>query len=97
MFDVDDPRLAGEPLLLNALSYWRKSVPTRRPKCFGCKTVFTVDGAAPRAFLLVTPQSAPTSCSTSALCKQCWATMTDAEIETAAAKALRPVLPSGLR
>jgi hypothetical protein len=94
----DDPRLAGDRLLSDAVRYWQRNIPTRRPRCIGCRTPFTDDGShQAAAFLFLTASVAPTSATVSALCTQCWSTMTDAEIEAAAAKALKPVLgPRGL-
>lgn len=92
LVDEADPRLAGEPLLQSAIEFWRRRVPIRKPRCFGCKATFSVDGARASAFLLVTPSSAPSSCSVSGLCTRCWRDMPLPDIERAAEKALRPVV-----
>ena len=92
----DDPRLQGEPLLLNALDYWRRNIPARKPKCFACRAPFASDGAQAAAFLMVTAASAPTSATVSGLCVRCWAELPMPDIERAAARTLRPVMPNGL-
>ena len=93
--DADDPRLAGEPLLRDAVRYWRRNVPVRAPRCFGCQAVFSDDLQA-GAFLLVVPSRAPTSASVSGLCRICWTDLSDDEIKAAADRAVRPVTPNGL-
>ena len=93
--DADDPRLADQPLLANAISFWRRNVPTRAPHCFACRSLFD-DAAQAGAFLLVTPTNAPTSCSVSGLCRACWRDLPMIEIERAANRAVRPVTPTGL-
>ena len=34
LVDRDDARLAGEPLLRNAIEFWRANLAVRKPKCF---------------------------------------------------------------
>jgi hypothetical protein len=94
LVEPSDPRLEGEPLLRNALNYWRGNIHRRHPICFGCKAKFA-DDAEVGAFLMTTPSVAPTSASVSALCKRCWSVLTDVEIEAAATRCLRPVMPNG--
>ena len=96
LVEPDDPRLAGEPLLRNALSFWRAGVAVRKPRCFACRAPFTTDGEGPGAFLMATAAVAPTSASVSALCLRCWAELPDAKLARAAEKVLRPVMPSGV-
>ncbi len=68
LVDADDPRLARQPLLRNAIAYWRQGVSVRKPRCFGCKAKFADDGEQPGAFLLATPATAPTECAVVGLC-----------------------------
>jgi hypothetical protein len=93
----DDPRLAREPLLRNAISFWCRNVPTRRPapQCFGCGSKFALAGQA-SAFLMLTALHSPTSCSVSGLCASCWRNLPDAEIKSAADRACREIAPGGL-
>src|SRR4051794_31821326 len=95
LVDATDPRLAGQRLLSGAIAYWSANIGPRRPKCFACRTPFA-DAAEAGAFLLVKPSCSATSCSVSGLCRACWRDLSDAEIEAAAARALKPVAPSGL-
>jgi hypothetical protein len=92
LVDAADPRLAGEPLLSRAVAYWRANIPTRKPRCFACRTPFAADGAQASAFLMVTAASAPTSATVSGLCTRCWSDLPMPEIERAAERALRPVV-----
>lgn len=91
----DDPRLEGEPVLQSAIEYWRRNIPTRKPRCFACRTIFANDGPQLGAFLMATAAAAPTAATIAGLCLRCWAELPDAELERAAAKALRPVMPNG--
>src|SRR3954452_25128162 len=92
LVDATDPRLAGQPLLSGAVRWWRRNVPTRRPRCFGCRATLE-DAEQAAAFLLVTPPSAATTASVSALCTGCWRDLSLTEIEEAATRALRRVTP----
>jgi len=95
LVEPTDERLLGEPVLQNAIRGWIAALPERKPRCFVCRKVFVTDSAA-SAFLLAVPSSAPMSCTISAACARCWGDLSDEEIERAAARALRPVLPNGL-
>lgn len=96
LVDKDDPRLQGERLLSGAIAHWGRNVRAR--KCFACKARFN-DGAAPEvgAFLMVVPDSAPTTCSVSTLCNDCWRTLPDDDLKRHAARVLKPVMPSRQR
>jgi hypothetical protein len=69
LVDESDARLADQPLLSNAISFWRRNVAARKPVCFGCREMFSDDVEA-GAFLLVTAARAPTSASVSGLCQR---------------------------
>lgn len=91
----DDALLDREPLLRNAVQWWRANAATRRPICICCKSHFTgeayVDVAA---FLLATSSSSPGNASVSGICTECWK-LPDDEIERAALRVLRTFLPDG--
>jgi hypothetical protein len=93
----DDPRLAREPLLRNAISFWCRNVPTRRPppQCFACAAQFAHSAQA-GAYLMVTALHSPSSCSVSGLCTACWRNLSDDEIKAAADRACREIAPGGL-
>jgi hypothetical protein len=94
LIDPADERLKGEPVLRDALAFWTRNIPVRRPRCFSCRTPFVAESEA-GAFLLLTAPADARSASISGLCKQCWATLSDAEIEAAATVAVRPLLRGG--
>lgn len=96
LVEPSDERLDGEPLLRNAIQRWVAAVAVRKPRCFVCRTIFANDGPQLGAVLLVTTSSAPPLCTVSGLCKRCWSDRSDEEIERAAAKVLRPVMPNGV-
>jgi hypothetical protein len=83
----------NNPLLERAAEYWRTGVATRRPKCIGCRAAFA-DGAQAGALLFVVPSVAPTSCSASAICADCWSRLSDDAVKTVALRVVRKVLPT---
>jgi hypothetical protein len=88
---IEDVALA-KPLHQRAVAFWRANIPTRRPACLSCKAQFAED-ARVGSYLLMVPERAPTSASVSGLCSSCWSSLTDAEVERAALKIVRSVLP----
>ena len=89
-----DLRLDGHPLLEGAISFWYRSMRTRRPVCCACKASFLDDAVQAGAFLLAVPPAA-TSAGVSAFCDQCWRDLSDAEIQTVATRVLRKFVPQG--
>jgi hypothetical protein len=82
----------NNPLLERAASHWRAGVAARRPTCIGCKAKFA-DGAQAGAFVMTVPSAAPTAVSVSALCDACWSALDDAQVNAAALRVIRRVLP----
>ena len=89
--------LEGHPLLRDASRWWRANVKRRRPTCCACRASFADDGVSVGAFLFSTSPAAPLSASVSAFCGRCWRTMTDEQIEQAAMKTLRKLMPDGTK
>jgi hypothetical protein len=83
----------SDPLLQRAASHWRAGIAARRPTCISCKAKFA-DGAQAGAFVMTVPSAAPTSASASALCDACWSALDDAQVNAAALKIVRRVLPN---
>ena len=90
----DDPRLHDQTLMRNAIAHWKRGLPTRGHRCFGCSAPFITDSDA-AAYLLVTASTAPLSCGVAGMCARCWADLPDDKIERAAARTLRAVMPRG--
>lgn len=88
--------VALDGLLARAMSFWRDGIEQRRPFCpvKACRANFA-DGAHPGAFLLSVPALAPTSASVTAICTNCWRDLPPVDIERAAAKVLRQLIPGG--
>jgi hypothetical protein len=82
----------SEPLLRDAVQFWRANVAVRKPTCIGCGARFAAVEQA-GAYLFARPSRAPTSCSTSALCAACWSRLSDDEVEAAALRVVRKVMP----
>jgi hypothetical protein len=82
-----------DPLHQRAVAFWRANIGTRRPKCFAaCRAEFAED-ARVGAYLLTVPSGEPTSASVSGLCSVCWSALDDAQVNAAALKVVRRVLP----
>jgi hypothetical protein len=82
------------PLLKRAVEFWRASIPSRKPKCFAaCGAEFSAD-ARIGAYLCAVPSGAPTTATISGLCTECWSRLTDDEVERAALKVVRRVMPT---
>jgi hypothetical protein len=93
-----DADLADYPQLNGARAKWLSEVPARKPICSHChrKFGFGVDGAEVAAFLLVTaPNSSSNMVGISGFCKSCWSDCDDGQLQKAALKVVRRVLPSG--
>jgi len=95
MIEANDP-LDRAPVLRDAVAYWRGNLPTRKPICICCKGPFTGDVRVEvAAFLLATISSAsPRNASVSGICTACWNTLTDDQLEAAALRVLKAVLPN---
>ena len=89
----DDALLDREPLLRNAVQWWRANAPTRRPICIVCRKLFD-DQTIVAAFLLATSAASPRNASVSGICTECWK-LPDDEIERACLRVLRTFLPNG--
>jgi hypothetical protein len=96
--------LSGFPMLVQVAAAWTAAIPQRKPYCFGCRSGFAntkltshLDEAAvsatPGAYLFATPPGAADIASISVLCVECWRDLTEAEVDRAAATALRQVIP----
>jgi hypothetical protein len=85
----------NNPLLERAGLAWRAGVAARRPTCIGisCKAKFA-DGAQAGAFVMTVPSAAPTAVSVSAICDDCWSALDDAQVNAAALRVVRRVLPT---
>jgi hypothetical protein len=82
------------PLLKRAVEFWRAAIPTRKPKCFAaCGAEFSAD-ARIGAYLGAIPSGAPSTATISGLCAECWSRLTDDEVERAALKVVRRVMPT---
>jgi hypothetical protein len=91
LIDADDLHdMPHAAFFERAVADWRAR---RRSQCICCKEV--VDD--PGAFLFAHPSGAavPTSASVSAICRDCWRDLPMAEIEVAATRLLRKILPRG--
>jgi hypothetical protein len=87
----DIPR--SKLLLQHAVDHWRASIPTRRPACLSCKAQFAED-ARVGSYLCLVPSAAPTTASVSGLCADCWLRLSDPEVERAALRVVRRVMPT---
>jgi hypothetical protein len=85
----------NNPLLERAASHWRAGIAALRPTCIGCKAKFA-DGAQAGAFVMTIPSGAPTAVSVSAICGDCWRDLSDKEVQAAALKVVRQVLPGAV-
>ena len=81
-----------DPLLQRAAEFWRGHIQQRRPVCIACKAKFAED-ARPGAYLFTLPSRAPSSCSTSALCDDCWLRLSDDEVKAVALRVVRRIMP----
>lgn len=94
-FLTDDlDRIDGEPVLKHALAHWLSVCEARKPICITCKRGF-MDGAEPGAYLFAVSPSVANAASTSALCRGCWRDLPICEIEGAATRVLRRLVPRG--
>lgn len=91
----DDALLDRQPLLRDAVAYWRANMPSRRPVCICCQGRFTGEARVEvAAFLLATPSASPRNASVSGVCERCWNTLTDDQLEAAALRVLKTFLPN---
>ena len=93
LIGADDASFDREPLLARAAAWFRAGVSARKPRCFGCRAAFA-DGAEVGAFLFGMPRNGGAgSASVAALSDECWRDLSDDEIERAALRVLRKVMP----
>jgi hypothetical protein len=93
LLPIDGP--IAEPLHQRAVAFWRANIGTRRPKCFSCRAEFAED-ARVGAYLLAVPSGEPSSCTTSALCADCWERLTDDAVKKVALRVIRRVMPTAV-
>jgi hypothetical protein len=87
--------LAGHATLHNAVLHWRTNLDVRKPVCIGCKASFLRDDARVGAFLLSVPVGGRDIVATSAFCTSCHETLSMNDIERAATRVLRSIVPGG--
>jgi hypothetical protein len=83
------------PLLKRATTQWMAGVAVRKPVCVSCKAKFDGD-ASVGSFICTIPSGAPTLASVSALCDACWSALDDAQVNAAALRVIRRVLPGAV-
>ena len=92
LFDANTPLDDGH--LRAAVQFWQSHRAARRAVCIGCKCSLASQDAEIGAYLLATSPGSPGTASTSAFCGTCWTDLSDAEVEAAALRVLRQVLPN---
>lgn len=86
---------ADHPTLKDALAFWKANRVSRRPRCIACKVDLADPTAPVGAFLFATSPGAAGAVSVSAICPDCWRALPMSEIEVAALRVLRRLLPGG--
>jgi hypothetical protein len=93
LIGCDDEAIDREPLFAKAVIWWRGNIRARRYTCTHCSASFA-EGAQVGAWLFATSPAAPNSASISAFCLRCFSSLPDDELERAAMKVLRKILPN---
>ena len=97
LFDARTKLTDAQGILRDAVVWWRANFARRNACCIGCKAAFTDAGVAAGAFFCAIPDASPGEASVSALCEECWLTLSDDELQKTALRIAKQICGPGAR